>query len=69
MTHKWERRVTTRNAYCRSCDKEIRKNTNKITYIHSWRNRGQNIFICDICLGQMFAEMVKQDLLDKEKET
>lgn len=43
-----ERREAQRNAYCRSCDKEIQKKEEMIT-LWSRRNRGQYIHLCLEC--------------------
>lgn len=48
-----EYRQTERDAFCRGCDKQIKKKTEKVIYTYSWRNRGQNILICLDCVGEI----------------
>lgn len=51
-------RKAERDAFCRACDKTIRKNTNMISW-YSHRNRGMNIHICLPCsqsIGKLAEE-------------
>jgi len=57
----FEIRQTVRDAHCRNCDKTIKRNTEKVVYIYSFRNRGQNIFICRDCLNKMHHEMSREN--------
>lgn len=47
-------RVTERDAMCRGCDKIIKRHEEKVIAFHTYRNRGQHIYICDDCLLKMF---------------
>lgn len=60
MKMEFEIRQTERKANCRNCDKVIKPKTEKIIYIYSFRNRGQNIFICKDCLNRMHHEMSRE---------
>ena len=42
-------RKAEREAFCRFCDKVIRKGETMFSF-YSWRNRGQNIHICLDCI-------------------
>jgi len=54
-----ERRQMERDAFCRACDKVIKRNTEEAIVWYSWRNKGQHIMICLPCsqkIGEMSGE-------------
>ena len=53
------KRQAERNAYCRGCDKLIKKGEEMVT-TYSSRNRGQNIHFCVNCAKQI-GDLVKDD--------
>ena len=58
-----EYRSADRDAFCRSCDKVIKKGSSMISWF-SHRNRGMNIHICLICaekIGAMVVEHAKDN--------
>lgn len=48
-------RLAARNAYCRSCDKVIKRDVDFMITLHSFRNTGQNIHICTDCVKLMYG--------------
>lgn len=54
-----KKRPAVRVAYCRNCDKGIKKGEIMIA-LYSFRNRGQNIYICLDCakeIGRLGSEL------------
>lgn len=60
-----EYRVSERNCFCRLCDREITKNSEKVIAHYSHRNKGQHIFICRECVSEMFTTVVTDELNEK----
>lgn len=58
-----ERRQMERDAFCRACDKVIKRNTEEAIVWYSWRNKGQHILICLPC-SQIIGKM-SEDLEDE----
>lgn len=54
-----ERRQMERDAFCRACDKVIKRNTEEAIVWYSWRNKGQHIMICLPC-SQTIGEMAEE---------
>lgn len=52
-----KRREAQRDAFCRGCDKTIKKGEDMIT-TYSFRNRGQHIHFCLSC-AKVIGEMAK----------
>lgn len=53
------RRKAERNAFCRGCDRTIKKGTDMVT-TYSFRNRGQSIHFCVKCAKQI-GELAKDN--------
>lgn len=53
-----EYRQAMRTCHCRGCDKEIKPKTEKIIYMYSHRNRGQNIILCEDCVREMNSKFI-----------
>lgn len=53
------RRFVERDAFCRACDKKLKRESDEAIIWYSFRNTGQNIIICLPCarhLGQLARE-------------
>lgn len=48
-----ERRFVERDAFCRACDKRLKRNVAEAIVWHSFRNTGQNILICLPCAREI----------------
>jgi len=62
-----ERRQMERDAFCRACDKVIKRNTEEAIIWYSWRNKGQHIMICLPCsqkIGEMAGEVYDKNTND-----
>lgn len=57
MTYPIQRREAQRDAFCRGCDKKIKRGDEMIS-TYSFRNTGQHIHFCLKCAQQM-GEMAK----------
>ena len=53
------RRKVKRDAYCRGCDTELRRDVDECIYTYSWRNRGQSILFCLDC-AKIIAGLLKE---------
>lgn len=53
-----EYREAQRTAYCRSCDKAIKRGEMMVS-LYSFRNTGQSIHICPLCVKEMFLLIPK----------
>lgn len=58
MNNKPEYRLAKNTCYCRSCDKEMKKGKDWGIFMYSFRNRGQNICICEDCVVKMHKLIV-----------
>lgn len=54
MSDPIEFRDAQRDAFCRGCDDTIKKGQPMVATF-SWRNRGQNIYFCVGCAGEIGA--------------
>lgn len=54
-------RQTERNAFCRGCDKEIKRKTESVIATFSNRNRGQHIYFCKKCVEKMWFLIYQND--------
>ena len=61
---KFEYRIAKQDSYCRSCDKLNKRNKDKVIYIYSLRNRGQNILLCEDCVKEMYETVAKEKTND-----
>lgn len=53
MTDNTEYRLAKNTCYCRSCDKEMRRNVDWGIFMSTFRNCGQKISICKDCVFKM----------------
>ena len=53
-----ERRQAQRDAFCRSCDKVIKKGEDMVS-MYSWRNQGQHIHLCLDC-SEVIGKLAKE---------
>jgi len=60
-------RTLERDAFCRCCDKIIKKNDEVVITMWSCRNRGQYIFLCVNCISEM-TELIALDKQVKSRE-
>ena len=53
-----EYRLVERDAFCRGCQKELKRNTDKAIMWYAPNNRGMNIIICPDCV-ELIYNLVK----------
>lgn len=52
-------RLAQRDCHCRGCDKTLKRDVDSGVFMHSMRNRGQNIMLCNDCIEKVYGLMVK----------
>lgn len=50
-----ELRIAKRDAYCRSCDKRLKKDKDWMVTMYSFRNQGMHVHLCLRCVENMGA--------------